>query len=458
MLLLQQFQLTEAEASDTGASFYHVPHPPEGFDKGTWHFLETPVSTPGGSSNHGETSDLRRRKLRLLVQDLTALQRKLEGHVDAAGGFEPGVTLKDASGEVGAVVVGSDLTLLAAPSAASGSVPEPLHPPGYVSGSVPEPMHPPGYADGSKKRPAEPSKDEQPHLKTAKDETKEELSLGHCSPRRMRPKQGSRSLDRRSLSQGRVAFSWAGGVYDFEAYEDTGVEERVIEDDGKQEIFAEEAFQAKKQAALDTLHKQAKDREATSVKAKESDMTFTDLVQVVRSFGDRSSSSAAAAAETKTAEDEQVVEESSSSSTSSSSGDEAAVGLDLLSGAAPQKAMQTMLRSPKPSPNPRQRTQPKRPKLPQLHPRLARLLARLQPLQAKARAAAPLLVKVWALALVCCHWMAEPAGLRGPWKRPLSKPRKASAKSTMMISLEHESAERFQSRGDPKDGCFELCC
>lgn len=211
MLLPQQFQLTEAEASDTGASFYHVPHPPEGFDKGTWHFLETPVSTPGGSSNHGETSDLRRRKLRLLVQDLTALQRKLEGHVDAAGGFEPGVTLKDASGEVGAVVVGSGLTLLAAPSAASGSVPEPLHPPGYVSGSVPEPMHPPGYADGSKKRPAEPSKDEQPHLKTAKDETKEELSLGHCSPRRMRPKQGSRSLDRRSLSQGRVAFSWAGG-------------------------------------------------------------------------------------------------------------------------------------------------------------------------------------------------------------------------------------------------------
>ena len=185
----------------------------------------------------------------------------------------------------------------------------------------------------------------------------------------------------------------------------------MIEDDGKQEIFAEEAFQAKKQAALDTLHKQAKDREATSVKAKENDMTFTDLVQVVRSFGDRSSSSAAAAAETKTAEDEQVVEESSSSSTSSSSGDEAAVGLDLLSGAAPQKAMQTMLRSPKPSPNPRQRTQPKRPKLPQLHPRLARLLARLQPLQAKARAAVPLLVKVWALAPVCCHWMAEPAGL-----------------------------------------------
>ena len=176
LLLPQQFQLTEAEASDTGASFYHVPHPPEGFDKGTWHFLETPVSTPGGSSNHGETSDLRRRKLRLLVQDLTALQRKLEGHVDAAGGFEPGVTLKDASGEVGAVVVGSDLTLLAAPSAASGSVPEPLHPPGYVSGSVPEPMHPPGYADGSKKRPAEPSKDKQPHLKTAKDETKEEAN------------------------------------------------------------------------------------------------------------------------------------------------------------------------------------------------------------------------------------------------------------------------------------------
>lgn len=180
-----------------------------------------------------------------------------------------------------------------------------------------------------------------------------ELSLGHCSPRRMGPKQGSRSLDRRSLSQGRVAFSWAGGVYDFEAYEDTGVEERVIEDDGKQEIFAEEAFQAKKQAALDTLHKQAKDREATSVKAKESDMTFTDLVQVVRSFGDRSSSSAAAAAETKTAEDEQVVEESSSSSTSSSSGDEAAVGLDLLSGAAPQKSNADHAEKPKAKPKPK---------------------------------------------------------------------------------------------------------
>ena len=145
------------------------------------------------------------------------------------------------------------------------------------------------------------------------------------------------------------------GVYDFEAYEDTGVEERVIEDDGKQEIFAEEAFQAKKQAALDTLHKQAKDREATSVKAKENDMTFTDLVQVARSFGDRSSSSAAAAAETKTAEDEQAqaVEESSSSSTSSSSGDEAAVGLDLLSGAAPQKSNADHAEKPKAKPKPK---------------------------------------------------------------------------------------------------------
>ncbi|CAK9084808.1 Uncharacterized protein SCF082_LOCUS40216 [Durusdinium trenchii] len=145
------------------------------------------------------------------------------------------------------------------------------------------------------------------------------------------------------------------GVYDFEAYEDAGVEERVIEDDGKQEIFAEEAFQAKKQAALDTLHKQAKDREATSVKAKENDMTFTDLVQVARSFGDRSSSSAAAAAETKTAEDEQAqaVEESSSSSTSSSSGDEAAVGLDLLSGAAPQKSNADHAEKPKAKPKPK---------------------------------------------------------------------------------------------------------
>ena len=83
------------------------------------------------------------------------------------------------------------------------------------------------------------------------------------------------------------------GVYDYEAYEDTGVEERVIEDDGQQELFAEEAFQAKKQAALETMQKQARERDAASVKATENDMTFADLVQVVTSLGQSSSSSAA---------------------------------------------------------------------------------------------------------------------------------------------------------------------
>ena len=41
-------------------------------------------------------------------------------------------------------------------------------------------------------------------------------------------------------------------------------------------MFAEEAFQAKKQAALEAMQKQAKDRDAVSVKAKESEMSFAD--------------------------------------------------------------------------------------------------------------------------------------------------------------------------------------
>ena len=86
-----------------------------------WTFLHsaTPGSTPAASSC-GEGSELRRRKIRMLMEDLTELNRKLEGHVDASGGFEPGVTLRDSSGNTAAVVVGSDLTLL--PTAASDDV------------------------------------------------------------------------------------------------------------------------------------------------------------------------------------------------------------------------------------------------------------------------------------------------------------------------------------------------
>ena len=51
------------------------------------------------------------------------LNRKLEGHVDSAGGFEPGLTLTDSSGNTAAVVVGSDLTLLA-PAASDGAAPQ----------------------------------------------------------------------------------------------------------------------------------------------------------------------------------------------------------------------------------------------------------------------------------------------------------------------------------------------
>ena len=133
------------------------------------------------------------------------------------------------------------------------------------------------------------------------------------------------------------------GVYDFEAYEDTGVEERVIEDDGEQDLFAEEAFQAKKQAALDTMQKQAKERDAASVKATENDMSFADLVQVVTSLGHSSSSSAvvpgadgAGGKETTSTGAESVAESSDSSSSSSAEEEEAAAGLNLLRGSAPK--------------------------------------------------------------------------------------------------------------------------
>ena len=106
---------TDGDAMD-GAS---VP----GSSKG-WTFLHTatPASTPAASSC-GEGSELRRRKIRMLMEDLTALNRKLEGHVDSAGGFEPGLTLTDSSGNTAAVVVGSDLTLLA-PAASDGAAPQ----------------------------------------------------------------------------------------------------------------------------------------------------------------------------------------------------------------------------------------------------------------------------------------------------------------------------------------------
>ena len=116
--------VTDAENSD--ATLF-------GGDKGasrmgasaSWLILDSPVSTPGGSSS-GEGSELRRRKLRMLIEDLTDLNFKLENHVAASGGFEPGLTLKDASGKPAAVVVGTDLTLTAATESApaGASAPE----------------------------------------------------------------------------------------------------------------------------------------------------------------------------------------------------------------------------------------------------------------------------------------------------------------------------------------------
>ena len=124
------------------------------------------------------------------------------------------------------------------------------------------------------------------------------------------------------------------GVYNFEAYEDTGLEERVIEDDGQQEMFAEEAFQAKKQAALEAMQKQAKDRDAASVKAKESEMSFADLVHVVSSLGKSSSGSAEVpVADGPTNSEGKGAESGSdvtSSSNSSSEEEEQSTGLDLL--------------------------------------------------------------------------------------------------------------------------------
>ena len=124
------------------------------------------------------------------------------------------------------------------------------------------------------------------------------------------------------------------GVYNFEAYEDTGLEERVVEDDGQQEMFAEEAFQAKKQAALEAMQKQAKDRDAASVKAKESEMSFADLVHVVSSLGKSSSGSAEVpVADGPTNSEGKGAESGSdvtSSSNSSSEEEEQPTGLDLL--------------------------------------------------------------------------------------------------------------------------------
>ena len=84
----------------------------------SWLLVDSPASTPK-SSSAGEGSELRRRKLRMLIEDLTDLNVKLENYVSAPGGFEPGVVLKDASGQTAAVVVGADVSLTAAPANAS---------------------------------------------------------------------------------------------------------------------------------------------------------------------------------------------------------------------------------------------------------------------------------------------------------------------------------------------------
>ena len=84
----------------------------------SWLFVESPASTPR-SGSAGEGSELRRRKLRMLIEDLTDLTFKLENHVSSSGGFEPGLTLKDTSGQPAAVVVGDELSLTAAPASAS---------------------------------------------------------------------------------------------------------------------------------------------------------------------------------------------------------------------------------------------------------------------------------------------------------------------------------------------------
>ncbi len=85
----------------------------QGFDKAGWTFVGTPVSTPGGSSC-GEGSELRRRKLQLLIQDLSALNSKLVSRVEAAEAatsvLEPSLTLTEASGQTAAVVVQGKLT------------------------------------------------------------------------------------------------------------------------------------------------------------------------------------------------------------------------------------------------------------------------------------------------------------------------------------------------------------
>ena len=91
----------------------------------SWQFVTTPVTSPTNSET-SEPSELRRRKIRMLMEDLTLLNKKLEGHVEASGGFEPGVTLRDASGAPAAVVVGSDLSLKAAAGSGEGAPPASL--------------------------------------------------------------------------------------------------------------------------------------------------------------------------------------------------------------------------------------------------------------------------------------------------------------------------------------------
>jgi len=98
-----------ASSAGTGSSFAF----PSGSDqRGSWTFVPTPVSTPGGSST-GEGSELRRGKIRLLMEDLTQLNNRLKNHMAPAASL----TLKDSTGNVAAVVVDNEMTL---PSPQSG--------------------------------------------------------------------------------------------------------------------------------------------------------------------------------------------------------------------------------------------------------------------------------------------------------------------------------------------------
>ena len=98
-----------ASSAGRGSSFAF----PSGSDqRGSWTFVPTPVSTPGGSST-GEGSELRRGKIRLLMEDLTQLNKRLKNHMAPAAPL----TLKDSTGNVAAVVVDNEMTL---PSPQSG--------------------------------------------------------------------------------------------------------------------------------------------------------------------------------------------------------------------------------------------------------------------------------------------------------------------------------------------------